>query len=66
MGGRPHGSGELTDAHVKASGRLLAEVVLPATANGAPMTDTAGGKQYVTFPIGGVNLTEELIALARP
>ena len=53
-------------AYDKASGRLLAEIDLPANASGAPMTYMAGGKQYVAFPIGGANITEELIALALP
>jgi len=53
-------------AYDKAGGRLLAEVVLPANASGAPMTYVAGGKQYVAFPIGGANVTEELIALTLP
>jgi hypothetical protein len=30
------------------------------------MTYMAGGKQYVAFPIGGANITEELIALTLP
>jgi quinoprotein glucose dehydrogenase len=50
----------------KATGRLLAEVELPANASGAPMTYLAGGKQFVAFPVGGANVTEELIALALP
>jgi quinoprotein glucose dehydrogenase len=50
----------------KASGRLLAQVVLPANASGAPMTYLAGGKQYVVFPVGGANIPEELIALTLP
>jgi quinoprotein glucose dehydrogenase len=53
-------------AYDKASGRLLAEVELPANAGGAPMTYMVGGKQYVAVPVGGANLTEELIALALP
>ena len=53
-------------AYDKASGRLLAEVTLPANASGAPMTYLAGGKQYVAFPVGGSNVPEELIALALP
>jgi quinoprotein glucose dehydrogenase len=40
--------------------------LLPANASGAPMTYLAGGKQCVAFPIGGANLTEELIALTLP
>ena len=53
-------------AYDKATGRLLAEVALPANASGAPMTYLAGGKQYVAFPVGGANAREELIALALP
>jgi glucose dehydrogenase len=53
-------------AYDKTSGRLLDEVVLLANASGAPMTYMAGGKQYVAFPIGGANITEELIALRLP
>jgi quinoprotein glucose dehydrogenase len=40
-------------AYDKASGRLLAEIPLPANAGGAPMTYMAAGKQYVAFSIGG-------------
>ena len=32
-------------AYDKASGRLLAQIDLPANASGAPMTYMAGGKQ---------------------
>ena len=53
-------------AYDKASGRLLAELALPANASGAPMTYMAGGKQYVAFPVGGSNVPEELIAVALP
>jgi quinoprotein glucose dehydrogenase len=53
-------------AYDKASGRLVAELALPANASGAPMTYMAGGKQYVTFPVGGSNIPEELIAVALP
>jgi quinoprotein glucose dehydrogenase len=53
-------------AYDKSSGRLLAEVTLPANASGAPITYMAGGKQYVAFPVGGSNIAEELIALALP
>ncbi|MGH7894350.1 MAG: pyrroloquinoline quinone-dependent dehydrogenase, partial [Candidatus Binatia bacterium] len=53
-------------AYDKATGRLLAEVALPANASGTPMTYMAGGKQYVAFPVGGSNITEELIALTLP
>jgi quinoprotein glucose dehydrogenase len=53
-------------AYDKVSGKLVAEVALPANAGGAPMTYMAGGKQYVAFPVGGSNIPEELIALVLP
>ena len=53
-------------AYDKVTGRLLAEIVLPANAGGAPMTYMAGGKQFVVFPVDGSNIPEELIALALP
>jgi quinoprotein glucose dehydrogenase len=53
-------------AYDKASGRLVAELPLPANASGAPMTYMARGKQYVAFPVGGSNIPEELIAVALP
>ena len=49
--------------HDKVSGRLLAEVPLPAPASGAPMTYMTGGKQYVALPVGGESHPEELLAL---
>ncbi len=53
-------------AYDKASGRLVAELALPANASGAPMTYMVGGKQYVAFPVGGSNIPEELIAVSLP
>jgi quinoprotein glucose dehydrogenase len=48
----------------KTSGEMLAEIALPANANGAPITYMAGGKQYIAFPVGGGPLPEELIAVS--
>ena len=53
-------------AYDKATGALVAEVPLPSNASGAPITYMAGGKQYVVFPVGGANVTEELVALTLP
>jgi len=50
----------------KATGDMLAEIPLPANAMGAPMTYMAGGRQFLVFPVGGANVSEELIALALP
>jgi glucose dehydrogenase len=47
----------------------LSQVVAIDAATGrtmGPMTYMAGGKQYVAFPVGWANVTEELIALALP
>ena len=48
----------------KASGQMLAEMELPANATGAPITDMAGAKQFIAFPVGGSGLVEELIAVS--
>jgi quinoprotein glucose dehydrogenase len=48
----------------KATGEILAEILLPANAAGAPITYMAGGKQYIAFPVGGGPLVEELIAVS--
>jgi len=48
----------------KATGKMLAEIALPANATGAPITYLAGSKQYVAFPVGGGTIAEELIAVS--
>jgi quinoprotein glucose dehydrogenase len=48
----------------KATGKMLAEIALPANATGAPITYLAGGKQYIAFPVGGGTIAEELIAVS--
>jgi quinoprotein glucose dehydrogenase len=50
----------------KATGTILAEIVLPDNVNGAPMTYMAGGRQYIVVAVGGANLPAELIALRLP
>jgi glucose dehydrogenase len=50
----------------KKTGRLLAEVPLPAHATGAPITYLVDGKQYLAIPVGGVHWRAELIALRLP
>jgi quinoprotein glucose dehydrogenase len=50
----------------KATGRLLAEIPLPAHATGALITYLAGGRQYIVVPVGGVHWPAELIALRLP
>jgi quinoprotein glucose dehydrogenase len=48
----------------KTSGELLAGIALPANATGSPITDMAGGKQYIVFAVGGAAIPEELIAVS--
>jgi quinoprotein glucose dehydrogenase len=50
----------------KATGRLLAEIPLPAHATGAPITYRADGRQYIVVPVGGVHWPAELVALRLP
>jgi quinoprotein glucose dehydrogenase len=50
----------------KATGALLAQIELPANAQGALMTYMLRGRQYIVYPAGGANLPAELIALALP
>jgi glucose dehydrogenase len=53
-------------AYDKTTGRLVAEIPLPANAGGAPMTYMAGGRQHIAFSMGGSNVPEELVSLALP
>ena len=47
-----------------ADGRLLAEIPLPGSATGSPMTYRHQGRQVIVLPIGGGRLPAELIALS--
>ena len=49
--------------HDKTMGAMLAEIPLPQSATGSPITYMAGGKQYLVFPVGGGPLVEELFAV---
>jgi quinoprotein glucose dehydrogenase len=50
----------------KATGEQIWQTDLPANVMGAPMTYMVGGKQYVTFPIGGVRAPAGLVSLSLP
>ena len=50
----------------KATGAMIAQVELPANAQGALMTYMVRGRQYIVMPVGGANLPAELIALTLP
>jgi quinoprotein glucose dehydrogenase len=53
-------------AHDKASGRILAEIPLPAPQVGLPMTYLHEGRQYIVMSVGGSGGTAEILALALP
>ncbi len=54
-------------AHDKATGDILAEIALPGTQTGLPMTYVAGDKQYIVVATaGGDGRAAEIVALALP
>ena len=50
----------------KEDGRQLAEIRLPGSANGSPITYLAEGKQFIVVAIGGASKPAELVALSLP
>ena len=52
-------------AHDKRTGEILAEIELPGSAGGKPMTYMVDGRQYIVMAVGRPN-PSELIALALP
>ncbi len=61
VGGKP-----VFRAHDKATGDILAEIDIPATQTGLPMSYMLDGVQYIVFAIGGLGNPAELIALRLP
>ena len=54
-------------AHDKATGAILAELPLPGTQTGLPMTYVHNGKQYVVLSTAGGNgQAAEIVAFALP
>lgn len=54
-------------AHDKATGAILAEIALPGTQTGLPMTYVLDGKQYIVVATaGGGGRAAEIVALALP
>jgi quinoprotein glucose dehydrogenase len=53
-------------AHDKASGEIIAEIELPATQSGIPMTYMHEGRQYIVMAAGGRGFPAGLVALALP
>jgi quinoprotein glucose dehydrogenase len=62
--GEGTGGGPTFRAHDKATGEILAEVKLPASQTGDPMTYVWNGRQYIVMVTGDDTHPAELIALA--
>ena len=58
--------GPVFRAHDKATGETIAEIELPATTTGIPMTYMHEGKQYIVVAVGGRGYPAGLVALALP
>jgi quinoprotein glucose dehydrogenase len=63
--GEGEGGSPILRAHDKASGAILAEIALPGTQTGLPMTYVWGGRQYVVMSVSGAG-PAEIVALALP
>ena len=61
-GGRGGGGANVLRAFDKASGKVVAEIALPAPPSGTPMTYLAGGKQYIVVATND----GKLVALSLP
>jgi quinoprotein glucose dehydrogenase len=61
VGGKP-----VFRAHDKMTGEILAEIDIPATQTGLPMSYMVDGVQYIVFAIGALGNPAELIALRLP
>lgn len=58
------------DAYMRAfdldTGALLAQVELPDSPSGSPISYMASGRQYIVVPVNGENHAPQLLALALP
>ena len=61
-GGRAVGGANVLRAFDKATGKVIAEIQLPAQPSGTPMTYLAGGKQYIAL----ATMDGRLVALSVP
>jgi quinoprotein glucose dehydrogenase len=58
--------GPVFRAHDKATGEIAAEIDLPATATGVPITYMHDGAQYVVVAVGSRGYPAGLVALRLP
>lgn len=66
LGGEGASGDPVFRAYDKATGEVVAEIVLPAPQVGLPMTYMHRGRQYVVLSVGGNGEPAELVALALP
>lgn len=64
--GEGDGGSPVFRAHDKATGRILAELALPASQVGLPMTYVWKGRQFVVMAVGDREHPAEILALALP
>ena len=64
--GEGRGGDPMFRAHDKQTGEILAEIELPATQTGQPMTYMHEGRQYILMTVSDSDHTAELVALALP
>jgi len=62
----PGGGGKRMRAFDKWTGRVVAEIPLPAGATGAPMTYLHEGRQFIVVAVADEDHAPELVALALP
>jgi quinoprotein glucose dehydrogenase len=62
----PGGGGKRMRAYDKRTGRVVAEIPLPAGATGAPMTYLHNGRQFIVVAVADESYAPELIGLAVP
>jgi glucose dehydrogenase len=64
--GEGDGGSPVFRAHDKATGRILAQIALPASQTGLPMTYVWKGRQFIVMAVGDGQNASEIIALALP
>ncbi len=60
------GGGNTFRAYDKKTGKVVAEIQLPASATGIPMTYMADGRQFIAVAVGATGVPATLVALALP
>jgi quinoprotein glucose dehydrogenase len=64
--GEGWGGAPVLRAHDKESGAIVAEIALPASQAGQPMTYSVDGKQYLAMTVGDGRSAGELVVLSLP